>query len=313
MALYILRRLLAGLVLALLITLITFLLLSLSFEDVVRTILGQSANEESVAAMTAQLGYDRPVLVQYADWLGSLLQGDLGRSVYTSQEVGPAVLQRLGVTLSLIVPALLLTAVLSVLLGVWAATRGGVVDRIAQLISLIGYVVPGLLLAIVLVVVLAVQLDLLPATGYTPPFENPAAWLRSITIPVIVLTIAGVADMAAQVRGRMIDELRRDYVRTLRTRGVSSRSVIFRHAFRNAASPALTTFSLQFIQMLGGALIIENVFALPGYGNYALQASLQGDIPVILGLAVFGVLLVTAVNLTTDIVNGWLNPKARVH
>jgi peptide/nickel transport system permease protein len=310
---YILRRIGAAAVLALLVTLITFLMLSLSFSDVVRTILGQSATPESVDEMMKQLGYDRPVLVQYGDWLLGLFRGDLGTSVYTSLPVGPSVLQRLGVTLSIIVPALLITVLVSTSLGVWAATRGGVADRIAQGLSLVGYIVPGLLFAIALVYILAVRAKLLPATGFTTLDTDPAGWLRSITIPVVVLVIGGVANMAAQVRGRMIDELRRDYVRTLRTRGVSTTSIVVRHALRNAASPALTVLSLEFIQMFGSALIIENVFALPGYGTYAFNASLQGDIPVIMGITTFGVLLVTVVNLGTDLANGWLNPKARIH
>ncbi len=309
---YIARRLVAGIVLALLVTFITFLLLSTSFEDVALTMLGPAATPEVTAALIAERGWDRPVVVQYFDWLFHAVQGDFGVSVYTSLPVAPSVLQRLLVTLSIIVPALILTVIISTFLGVWSASRGGVVDRIAQGISLIGYIVPGLLLAIALVVVFAVQLKWLPATGYTPPAEDPGAWLRSITIPVIVLTIGGVANMAAQVRGRMIDELRHDYVRTLRTRGISSNSIVIRHALRNAASPALTVMSLEFIQMFGGALIIENVFALPGYGSFAFNASLQGDIPVILGVATFGVILVTVINLLTDLANGWLNPKARV-
>lgn len=313
MPVYILRRLGAGLVLAILVTFITFLLLSTSFEDVARTILGPSATPEVTEALIAERGWDRPVFVQYVDWLVNAARGNFGVSVYTSLPVGPTVLQRLAVTLSVIIPALILTVILSTILGVWSASRGGAVDRLAQGISLVGYIVPGLLLAIGLVVIFAVQLKWLPATGYTPPAEDPAAWARSITIPVIVLVIGGVANMAAQVRGRMIDELRRDYVRTLRTRGTSTTSIVLRHALRNAASPALTVMSLEFIGMFGGALIIENVFALPGYGSFAFNASLQGDIPVIMGITAFGVLLVTVVNLLTDLANGWLNPKARVH
>lgn len=310
---YITRKILVGAVLALLVTFATFLLLSTSYEDVVRTILGPSATDETVSALMAELGYDRPVVVQYVEWLGAALGGDFGTSVYTSQEVAPIVLQRLGVTLSLIVPALILTIVLSVSLGVWSASRGGIVDRFSQGISMIGLVVPALLLAIALVVVLAIQLKWLPATGYTPPGKDLGAWARSVTIPVIVLVMGGFASMAAQVRGRMIDELRQDYVRTLRTRGVPERSIVLKHALRNSASPALTVMSLEFIQMFGGALIIENVFALPGYGIYAFNASLQGDIPAILCVTTFGVLLVTVVNMLTDLANGWLNPKARVH
>ncbi|WP_193596596.1 ABC transporter permease [Microbacterium sp. YJN-G] len=313
MLVYITRRLGAGLILALLVTFITFMLLSTSFEDVALTILGPAATPEVTAGLMAEKGWDRPAIVQYFDWLVHALQGDFGVSVYTSLPVAPTVMQRLLVTLSIIVPALILTVILSTFLGVWSASRGGVVDKISQGISLVGYIVPGLLLAIGLVVIFAVQLKWLPATGFTPLAQDPAAWARSITIPVIVLTIGGVANMAAQVRGRMIDELRQDYVRTLRTRGISSSSIVIRHALRNAGSPALTVMSLEFISMFGGALIIENVFALPGYGSFAFNASLQGDIPVIMGIAAFGVLLVTVVNLTTDLANGWLNPKARVH
>ena len=309
---YIAKRIGTGLILAVLVTFIVFLLLSSSFEDVARTILGPSATPETVAGLMVSKGWDRPILVQYFDWFGSALTGDFGTSVYTALPVAEQVLQRLVVTLSIIVPALLITAIIAVTLGVWAAARGGAADRVAQGVSLVGYLIPALLLAIVLVVIFAVQLKWLPATGFTPFGEDPGAWLRSIAIPVIVLTIGGVANIAAQVRGRMIDELRRDYVRTLRTRGVSSRAIVFQHALRNAGSPALTVMSLEFIQMFGAALIIENVFALPGYGSFAFNASLQGDIPVILGITVFGVLLVIVVNLITDLANGWLNPKARV-
>lgn len=313
MIFYILRRLTAGLVLALVILLIVFILISNSFEDTARAVLGQGATPEATEALMEDQGWARPILVQYAEWIALSVQGDLGQSVFTSLPVLPEVFARLAVTLSLIVPALLITAVLSVLLGVWAASRGGVVDRIAQLISVAGHVMPGLLIAIALVVVFGVQLGWLPATGYIRFGDDPAGWARSLIMPVIVLVIPGVANMAAQVRGKMIDELNKDYVRTLRSRGLSPRKVVLKHALRNAGSPALTVMSLEFIQMFGAALIIENVFALPGFGSYAFNASLQGDIPVILGIAVFGVALVTVVNLATDIVNGWLNPKARVH
>lgn len=312
MFLYIVRRLAAGAALAVIITFLVFILLSTSFEDVARTILGQGATDETVAGLMEARGWTEPVVVQYANWLLAAVQGDLGQSVFTSLPVLTTVVQRLAVTLSLIVPALLITAVISVLLGVWAAARGGMVDRFAQGIAVLGFIMPGLLLAIGMVVIFGVQLKWLPATGYVPFGEDPFGWARSITIPVIVLVTAGVANMSAQVRGRMIDELRRDYVRTLRTRGIPYRTIVLKHALRNAGSPALTVMSLEFIQMFGAALIIENVFALPGFGSYAFNATLQGDIPVTLGVAAFGVVLVTVVNLTTDIGNGWLNPKARI-
>ncbi len=213
--------------------------------------------------------------MQYFDWLFHAVQGDFGvsGSVYTSLPVGPSVLQRLAVTLSIIVPALVLTVIISVVLGVWSASRGGVVDRIAQGISLVGYIVPGLLLAIVPGGGLrGAAAQMASCTGFTPFAEDPGAWVRSITIPVIVLTIGGVANMAAQVRGRMIDELRRDYVRTLRTREDRRRpSIVIKHALRNAASPALTVMSLEFIQMFGGALIIEERLRPPGVRKLRFQ------------------------------------------
>ncbi|MGD6749583.1 ABC transporter permease [Streptomyces sp. BH105] len=313
MTLYVARRLTGGLVLAVLVTMITFLLLSTSFDDVSSSILGNAATPEQVQAQKVRLGLDRPVIIQYLDWLVHAVRGDFGLSYFTSEPVRSAIEARLGVTLSVVLCALVLTAVISVALGVLAASRGGVVDRIAQGASMIGYLVPNLLIAIVLVYLLAINLHILPATGYTPLADNPLRWAQSIAIPVIALMVSGIAGLTAQVRGAMIGELRKDYVRTLRTRGISTRSIVLRHALRNAAGPALTVLSLEFVQMLGGALVIEQVFALPGFGNYTFSASLQGDVPIIMGITLFGVVLVVCLNLVVDLVNGWLNPKARIH
>ncbi|MFJ2554442.1 MULTISPECIES: ABC transporter permease [unclassified Streptomyces] len=309
---YVSRRLGTSLVLTVLVSMITFFLLSNSFDGIVRSILGTAATSATVQAKKAEMGMDRPVIVQYADWLFHAVRGDFGVSYFTGQPVGTAVADHLTVTLSVVVTALLITTAISVVLGVLAASRGGVIDRLAQGASLFGYIVPNLLLAIGLVVVLAVELDWLPATGYTPFTENPGRWAASIVIPVIALTVGGVANLSAQIRGAMIGELRKDYVRTLRTRGLSPGSIVLRHALRNAAGPAFTVLSLEFIGMLGGALIIENVFALPGIGSYSFSAALQGDVPIIMGLSLFGVLFVVGVNLVVDVVNGWLNPKARL-
>ncbi|GAA2974321.1 peptide/nickel transport system permease protein [Microbacterium terrae] len=309
---YILRRVGTTLILVLVVTFITFLLLSTSFESVAQRLLGDSANPETTAAMMAELGLDRPVPVQYGEWLVTAVQGDFGNSIYNGLDVGTTVFQRLAVTLSLIIPALVITALISVSLGVWAASRGGFPDRFAQGVSLVGYIVPGLLLAIVLVLVFAVNLKWLPATGYVPITTNVVGWARSITLPIIVLVVASVASLTSQVRGTMIDELRKDYVRTLRTRGVSTGRIIYKHALRNAAGPALTVLSLEFVAMFGAALIIENVFGLPGIGSFSFDAALQADIPMLLGLTVVSVLMVATVNLVTDLVNTWLNPKVKL-
>ncbi|MET9830778.1 ABC transporter permease [Streptomyces sp. NPDC006385] len=310
---YVLRRLGAGLVLAVLVTMITFLLLGTAFDDVAAALLGSGATEERVQEQQARMGLDRPLVIQYLDWLSHAVRGDLGSSYFTAEPVRSAIAARLGVTLSVVLAALLLTAVVSVVLGVLAASRGGVVDRVAQGASLVGFLVPNLLIAVALVYLLAIELGWLPATGYTPLAEDPVRWAATITIPVLALMVPGIASLTAQIRGAMIGELRKDYVRTLRTRGIPTRSIVLRHALRNAAGPALTVLSLEFVQMLGGALVIEKVFALPGFGSYAFDASLQGDVPIIMGISLFGVLLVVCVNLVVDLLNGWLNPKARIH
>lgn len=310
---YIARRLAAGVFLAILVTFITFWLLSFSFDSVVANILGPAASPDAVEALSAELGLNRPLVVQYLEWLGGVFRGDFGVSYFTSESVSKAVLSRLSVTLSIVLTALIISVIVSVVLGVLAASRAGAIDKISQAVSLTGHLLPNLLIAIVLVVVLSINLRLLPATGFTPFAEDPVRWAASITIPVIVLVINGVANMAAQIRGTMIGELRKDYVRTLRTRGVSTFGIVYKHALRNAAAPALVVLSLEFIGMFGGALIIEQVFALPGYGSFAFNSSIQGDIPVIMGITVFGVMLVVAVNLVTDLLNGWLNPKARIY
>lgn len=309
---YILRRLAVGVVLATLVTFFTYWLLSFSSDGVAANILGPAATADSISALKKSMGLDRPFLIQYFDWLGGVVHGDFGVSYFTSENVVSAVIKRLSVTLSVVLTALIISVVVAVALGVLAASRAGAIDRFTQSVSLLGHLLPNLLLAIVLVVVLSINLRLLPATGFTPFSESPGKWVASITIPVIVLVINGIANIAAQVRGTMIGELQKDYVRTLRTRGIPTWSIVYRHALRNAAAPALVVLSLEFISMLGGALIIENVFALPGFGSFAFNSSLQGDIPVIMGITIFGVMLVVSVNLVTDLINGWLNPKARI-
>ncbi|MDN4474190.1 ABC transporter permease [Demequina zhanjiangensis] len=313
MLLYALRRLAIGAILVLLVTFITYFLLSFSFDNIITSRLGQSASPELVAELKADLGLDRSVFVQYLDWLGNVVQGDLGTSFFTGEPVVDAVPARLAVTLSVIVPALIISVIVAVVLGVTAASRGGVVDTLTQGLMLAGYLIPGLLVAIGLVVLFAVNLGWLPAGGYTAPGDDLGAWSRSIVIPVITIAIGGSANIASQVRGTMVDELRKDYVRTLRTRGVPTRSLVIKHALRNAAGPALTVFGLEFVAMFGSALIIEQVFALPGFGLYSFNAALQGDFPVMMGVTLFAVGLTVTVNLITDLANGWLNPKARIY
>ncbi|MEV7631844.1 ABC transporter permease [Microbacterium sp. NPDC089318] len=292
----------------------TFITFSMMFGNptgIASSVLGIGATTESVQAKVAQLGLDRPLLIQYGDWLVSALTGDLGRSFYSGQSVVAALSQRVPVTLSVIVPALILTALLSVLLGVGAAVKGGALDRIVQFISVAGTAVPNFIIAIALVFTFAISLRIFPATGFTPFATNPGLWVASIILPMMSLLVGAVAGGAQQFRTAMLDTLGNDYIRTLRARGMNEGPIIFQHALRNAAAPGLTVVSLTTLSLLGGAVFIEQVFALPGLGQLATEASKISDVPMVMGTVLVTVLIVLVINFTADLLIQALNPKAR--
>lgn len=306
------RRLGSGVVLVFAITTLAYLLLYLGSGDIARRILGQTATQEQVVAKTAELGLDRPIIEQYVSWLSGAVTGDLGRSWFNGQLVIDGVTNRLGVTLSLVIGATVITAILSVLLGVWAALTGGWVDRTIQFLTVLGMAVPGFLIAVGLVLVLAVELGWFNATGYVSFTDDVPGWVRSVTLPVVALAIGGISAVTQQIRGSVVDELQRDYVRTLRSRGLATGSVVFKHALRNASGPALAVLNVQFVGMLGGAVIVEQVFQMPGLGQLAVGATTQGDIPIVMGMVVATAIIVILVNLLIDIAQGIINPKVRL-
>jgi peptide/nickel transport system permease protein len=313
MAAFIIRRIVAGIVLVFVVSAITFILIHLSGADIARQILGGEASKQTVAAKAAELGLDRPVLEQFWSWITAAFHGDFGKSYFTGQSVVEALALRIPVTVSIVVLCMLLTVIFSVVVGVAAAIHGGAWDRILQVLSVLGYALPSYWIALVLVVTVALPFPgIFPATGYTPPSESAIRWLASITLPAIALAIGGVAATAQQIRGSMLDVLSQDYVRTLRSRGIGERAIIFRHALRNAASPALTVFGLHTVTLLGGSIILEQIFALPGIGQLAVQTSQQDDVPVVMGIVVFMVVVVVVLNLLIDLADGALNPKARL-
>jgi peptide/nickel transport system permease protein len=186
------------------------------------------------------------------------------------------------------------------------------VDRVVQFLAIAGFAVPNFVVAIAIVTLFAINLALLPATGWVPLAEDPATWARSLVLPVTALVINTVASAAQQIRSAFKDVLSRDWVRTLRSRGVPNNEILFKHVLRSAAPSGLTVLSLQFVGMLGGSVIIEKIFALPGIGQLAVDSTTQGDTPVVMGIVVYSVIVVILVNLVVDLVNGWLNPKVRV-
>jgi peptide/nickel transport system permease protein len=306
------RRLISGVVLLFVISTLAFLLLHMGGGNIARNLLGASATAQTVADKAHALGLDQPLLVQYFNWFGQAITGNFGDSWFTGQPVTAAITSRTAVTLSLVIGAALVTTIISIVLGVWAALRRGWVDRVLQFISMVGFAIPHFLIAIGLVVVFALTLKWFQPTGYVNITDSVTGWLATVTLPITALAIGGIAGVAQQVRGSVIDALRQDYVRTLRSRGLSSNRVVFKHVLRNAGGPALAVLNLLFVGLVGGAVIVETIFAIPGLGQVSVTATTQGDVPLVMGLVLMVAILVVIANLAVDLLQGWLNPKVRL-
>jgi peptide/nickel transport system permease protein len=307
----VLKKLARAVTVLLVVTFATFALMYGNGEGIARGVLGTKATQADVQREVVKLGLDRPLLVQYWDWLKGVVHGDLGVSLFTGQSVNSALSLRVPVTLTLIVVTLTLTALISVLVGVAAAVYGGWVDRVVQWLAVLGAAIPPFIIAIALVFAFAIAVPMFPATGYVTPGESVSGWIESITLPVIALLVGAIAGAASQFRGAVLDTLSRDYVRTLRARGISESRVIFRHVLRNAASPGLTVLSLQTLALFGGVVLIEQVFAIHGLGDLTNASAQQGDVPVVMGCVLVTIVIVLVVNLVADLVNAAVNPKAR--
>lgn len=308
---FLLTRFGGAVVLAFIVSTGTFFLLSTAGADPAAALLGIDATSAQIAVKRAELGLDAPLFSRYLDWLGGALTGNLGTSWSTNQQVASLVATRLPVTLSLAVGAILLSSVLGITLGYVSAIKRGWLDRALQFLVVIGYGLPGFWVALVLSTVFAVQLGWFPATGYTPFTQSPSGWAGTVILPIIALTLGVAASIAQQTRDSVLDVLRQGYVRTLRSRGLPHWRVLVLHVLRNAAAAPLGVISLQFIGLLGGAIMVENVFALPGLGTFAVSSSISSDVPAILGIVVVGAVTVVIVNLILDSVMAWLNPKVR--
>lgn len=311
MWLSLIKNLARSLAVLLVVTFVTFSLMFGNGAGIAQAVLGLGATSEAIQAKVVELGLDQPLLVQYWNWLTGAVQGDLGLSFYTGESVSSGLATRVPVTLALIVVTLLLTAVLSVILGVTAAVRGGWVDRVLQFIAVLGTAVPAFIIAIALVYVLAIRWPVFPATGYVSPDVSFPGWVASLVLPVTALLIGAVAGAAQQFRTAVLDTLGRDFVRTLRARGINERYVVFRHVLRNSAAPGLTVLSLTMLGLLGGAVFIEQVFALPGMGQLAVSAAAISDVPMVMGTVLVTIVIVLVVNFLGDLAVTILNPKAR--
>jgi peptide/nickel transport system permease protein len=307
-----LRRLLSGVGLLIVISIGTYTLLFFSSSSIARNILGEQATPEQIALKETELGLDQPLLVRYFDWAGAALQGDLGQSWFNGEPVTETIQGRLPVTLVLMFVSIILVALIATALGVLAAVRRGWVDKTVQIGAVIGDAIPGFVLAIFLVTILAVNLGWFPAVATIRPGAGAEAWIVSLTLPVIAIVVNYVTSSAQQIRSAVIKELDKDYVRTLRSRGLGEREIVLKNVLRSAAPAGLTVLSLQFIGLLGGVVILEQIFAIPGFGALAVNATVLSDIPLVMGVVIVSVVLVIIVNLLVDIAQGALNPKVRL-
>jgi peptide/nickel transport system permease protein len=306
------RRLALSLPLLIIVPTVTFLLAALIPGDIARTILGADASQAQYLQLRQSLGLNQPLLTRYFDWLGNALHGNLGTSLFWQQPVAALMDSRLEVTLSLVIGSTVVAAVTGTVLGVGAALRTGFAGRVVDAVALAGLAIPNFFLGLLLVSWFAVTLRVFPATGYVSITQSPSQWLSSIVLPVITLAVPGVAVVAKQTRDSMREVLDRPFIRTLRAAGVSGRSVIARHALRNAAIPVVTVVGIIFIASLSGTVLVETVFALPGLGGLVVQATTQHDLPLIQGIAVYFTIAVIAVNLLVDLTYSWLDPRVRV-
>lgn len=308
----IVQRLLALVPLLFIVSVLTFSFTSLLPSDPVDLIIGDQGTQQQYEMVRERLGLNQPVVTRYFKWLGKAVHGDLGTSFFNSVEVTDAVMQRLPVTLSLTAVSALIAIVVGLAAGIAAALKPrSLVDRLATLGATIGQAIPNFWFGLLLAAIFAVGLRWFPATGFTPLVTSPWEWLRSVTLPALTLGLASSAAIARQVRSAMVGVLQQDYIRAARAQGLSSRRVVFKHALKNALVPVVAVLSFQITVLLGGALIVEQVFAINGLGTLAITAVRRQDIPMIQGLVLVMVALVVVVQLVTDLIYGFLNPKAR--
>jgi len=290
---------------------ISFLLVHATPGSPGAVVLGPSGTAAEIAAKNHELGWDRPLPVQFADYLGHLLRGDLGTSLIDDRSIGADLAARLPVTASIAILATLLSGVVGVVLGVTAAVRGGALARVLGTGSGIGLSLPAFWVGILLVYVLSLQLGLLPATGYVPLAEDPVGWLTSLVLPVLTLTVGGAAIIARTAAGGMREALGQEHIRTLRALGTPTWRIRYLHALRFASVPVVSVLGIQFIGLFGGSVIIENLFALPGLGQASQAAVSAHDFPALIGVVLVATLVVVVTNLLLDLVVAALDPKVR--
>ena len=309
---YVARRIVATIPVMAVVALFVFSLLYIAPGDPAAVIAGDQATPADVARIRASLGLDRPFLIRFGEWVWQILHGDLGKSIFTNLPVSTMIAQRIEPTLSLMVITLLLAISIAVPLGVVAAWKAGTwVDRAVMAFAVLGFSVPVFVVGYLLAFVFALELDWLPVQGYTPIANGIGRWLENLILPAIALGCVYIALIARITRATMLEVLQQDYIRTARAKGVGQGGVLFLHALKNASVPIVTVIGIGIALLIGGAVVTESVFAIPGLGRLTVDAILRRDYPVIQGVVLLFSFVYVLVNLMIDLIYTVLDPRIR--
>ena len=309
---YILKRIAATIPVMGVVAVFVFLMLRLSPGDPASVIAGDYATAEDIVRIREQLGLNEPILVQFFKWVGALAQGDLGISIFSNLPVATLIAQRLEPTIMLTLTTIVFTVLVAVPLGTLAAWKSGsLIDRAVMMFSVAGFSIPVFVLGYILIYVLSIQLRWLPVQGYRSIFDGLWPFLRHIILPTVTLSVIFIALIARMTRASVIEVLQEDYVRTARAKGQSEFKVLLRHALRNAAVPIVTVIGLSLALLIGGVVVTESVYNIPGLGRLVLDAVLARDYPIIQGLILFFSFIYILINLLIDLSYTIFDPRIR--
>jgi peptide/nickel transport system permease protein len=309
---YAVRRILATIPVMLVVALFVFSLLYIAPGDPAAIIAGDQATPADIERIRESLGLDRPYLVRFGEWLWHILHGDLGTSIFTNLSVSHMIAQRIEPTLSLMVLTIVFSIVIAIPLGVLAAWKHGTwIDRAVMVVSVLGFSVPVFVFGYLLAYVFALQLDWLPVQGFTSISDGFWPFLQGLILPTVALGLIYVALLARITRATMLDVLSQDYVRTAKAKGVGQRAVLFVHALKNAAVPIVTVIGNGVALLIGGAVVTESVFAIPGLGRLTVDAILRRDYPIIQGVVLLFSVTYVLVNLVVDLLYTVFDPRIR--
>ena len=309
---YLIRRVLATIPVMAVVALFVFSLLYIAPGDPAAIIAGDQATPDDVERIRASLGLDRPYLVRFGAWLWDILRGDLGSSIFTNLPVSKMIAQRIEPTVSLMLLTLVLSLTIAIPMGVLAAWKHGtLIDRAIMMMAVFGFSVPVFVVGYLLAYVFALELDWFPVQGYTPIANGIGPWLSNLVLPAVALGGIYIALIARITRATMLEVLNQDYVRTAKAKGVGQRSILFLHALKNAAVPIVTVVGIGVALLIGGAVVTESVFAIPGLGRLVVDAILRRDYPVIQGVVLMFSFVYVLVNLGVDLLYTVFDPRIR--